>query len=402
MHSIPRRSSERPRGAASASGLARRSRAALRAIHLWLGLTVGLLFAVLGLTGSALVFYVEIDAWLNPSASEAVSTPAPDWSSAAWDRSLATVERTWPGRQGQWRFEATGRQEPIPARYYSEAGGHARSQMVWLSADGAQVLRQDQWGEYLMTWIYDLHMNLLAGDTGKQVAGWSGIGMVLLLVTGLAAWWPRGSWRKAVAFKRHAVPLRRLRDWHKLSGLWSLLLLLLFAATGVMLALPRERDWALTRVVGQVDAAPTPVSASPPGRRIPIARALDAARRALPDARLAWIEVPGKPDGVFRIRVQVPGDPSRRFPRSYVFVDQRSGQVLAVIDARRAGGATTVANWLHPLHDASIGGTATRVLAFVAGFVPAVLFVTGLLHWRRRRSARAQSSSSFQGIPHHA
>ena len=38
----------------------------VRRLHLWLGLGLGLLFAVIGLTGSALVFYTGIDAVLHP------------------------------------------------------------------------------------------------------------------------------------------------------------------------------------------------------------------------------------------------------------------------------------------------------------------------------------------------
>lgn len=383
--------------------MTRQFRSSLRAAHLWLGLTIGLLFAVLGLTGSVLVFYVEIDALLNPVGEVSQGNDAPGWQSNTWDNALATVEQTWPGRDGQWRFEVTGKPGPIPARYYAETGHHARSMMVWLSPDGTKMLRKDQWGEYLMTWIYDLHMNLLAGDTGKQVAGWSGLVMLVLLTTGLVLWWPRGSWRKALAFKRNAVPLRRLRDWHKLSGLWTLPLLILLVGTGVMLALPQERDWVLARAISRVDTAPSPISRIGPTERISIARALATARRELPEARLAWIEIPGKPDGVFRVRVQVPGDPSRRFPRSYVYIDQFSGKVLAVTDARQSSASNKVSNWLHPLHDASVGGTATRILALVVGLVPAALFITGLLHWRRRqRAARASihisTKSTFQGV----
>lgn len=360
---------------------------------MWLGLTLGLLFAVLGLTGSVLVFYVEIDHLLHPEIRSEPADAAPGWSSQTWDRALETVRARWPQSHGQWRFEVTGERAAIPARYYG-TGGHSHSLMVWLSPDGTRVLRGQTWGRYLVTWIYDLHMNLLAGDTGKKVAGWSGLAMLMLLLTGLAAWWPRGSWAKALAFKRRAAAIRRLHDWHKLSGLWSLPLLTLLVATGVMLALPQERDAVLVRSVGPVDRVPAPISREGHGQRIPIQTALDAAHRALPRARLAWIEVPGNAAAAFRIRVQVPGDPSRRFPHSYVIVDQYTGEVLAVQDARNSATSTTIANWLHPLHDASIGGLGTRILAVVIGLFPAALFITGLMRWlRRRRSARVRSST---------
>jgi uncharacterized iron-regulated membrane protein len=368
-----------------------RVRSLIRTIHLWLGLSLGSLFMLLGLTGSALVFYQEIDAALHPEIRVEATQPAPGWTAPVWDHALATVRRHWPDAQGQWRFEVTGKAGPIAARYYPSGPptDHMSARMmIWLSPDGAEVLRHDRWGDYAMSWLYELHMDLLTGEVGHKVVGWSGLVILLLLGTGVAAWWPRGSWRKALAFKRKAAPIRRLRDLHKLAGLWSLLLLLVLTGTGVMLALPKESDWLLTYIVGPVDAVPSPKSATTDGPQISIVRALAMAHRAMPQARLAWIEIPGPGDGVFKLRVQQPGDPSARFPHSYIYVDQHDGRVLAVLDAGRASGSTTINNWLHPLHDASVGGLATRILAVIVGLVPALLFITGLLHWRRRLRAR--------------
>ena len=52
-----------------------------------------------------------------------------------------------------------------------------------------------------------------------SLIGWTGLALLVLLLSGLWAWWPRGSWTKALRFKRHAHPQRALRDWHKLAGL---------------------------------------------------------------------------------------------------------------------------------------------------------------------------------------
>lgn len=374
--------------------MAGHTRSLIRKVHLWLGLSLGALFALLGLSGSALVFYQEIDALLHPAIrQEAAAAPAPGWTSPAWDRALATARTTWPDKDGAWRFEVTGRGGAIPARYYPPGGhsGHmAAPMLVWFSADGATVLRQDHWGDTAMTWLYELHMRLLAGATGELIVGCSGLAILLLLGTGIVVWWPRGSWRKAIAFKRDAAPIRRLRDLHKLSALWSLPLLLILVATGVMLALPEERDWLLARTLSPVDPMPRPESRSATGPAISIVRALAAAHDALPQARLAWIEAPGPGAGVFRLRMQQPGDPSRRFPHSFVHVDQHDARVLAVIDAERAAPATVVNNWLHPLHDGSVGGLAARILVMIVGVAPAMLFITGLLHWRRRSRARTR------------
>lgn len=368
-------------------------------LHLWLGLSVGALFVLLGLTGSVLVFYQEVDALLHPQIRVASAQPAPGWDSALWDVGLRTVRRQWPDRLGAWRFEASGEPGPIALRYQPPGHSHhGQRVMVWLTPDGTQVLREDEWGSYLATWLYDLHMDLLLGSPGRALVGWAGLVLLLLLLSGLWAWWPRGSWRKALHFKRGAVAIRRLRDIHKLAALAGLPLLLMLVVTGVMLSLPDESNAVLAHTVGPVHKLKAPASTADRGEPITIAQALAAARQAMPQARLAWVEAPGPGTGAFMVRVQQPGDPSHRFPHSYVYVDQYAGQVLAIQDRAHFGPANVINNWLHPLHDASIGELWLRIPVAVCGLIPLVLYVTGFMRWRRVRLARGRTHarSDFQ------
>ncbi|MFS0735635.1 PepSY-associated TM helix domain-containing protein [Sphingomonas sp. 1P06PA] len=365
----------------------------VRGIHLWIGLGLGGLFALLGLTGSALVFYVGIDAALHPAVRPPAIEAGPGPDSPAWDRALATGRARHPDPASTWSIEVTGEGGPIPARYYPPSrhhDHHSEREMIWFSADGRHIVRAEPWGGYLMSWLYELHMHLLAGEAGRLIVGWSGTVMLLLLLSGVAAWWPRGAWRKAIAFKRRAAPIRRLRDLHKLTGLGSALLLIILVATGVLLALPEVKAALIAAT-----PVPAPRSGSQTGRQIPIADALAAAQRALPDARLAFIDVPAADDAPFRLRMQVPGDPHRRFPGSFVFVDQYSGAVLAVHDLRSGTASVTISAWIRGLHDGSAGGLFGRCLAILIGLTPTLLFATGLLHWRRRTRRAPRPIISF-------
>ncbi|HEY1131377.1 MAG TPA: PepSY domain-containing protein [Roseateles sp.] len=363
-------------------------------LHLWLGLSVGALFVLLGLTGSALVFYEGLDAGLNPEVRVASTAPAPGWDAQVWDRALATVRSRWPERTGAWRFEATGEPGALAVRYQPPGGGHHGLRvMVWLSPDGTQVLREAEWGRYLMTWLYDLHMELLLHAPGRAFIGWAGLVMAALLLSGLWAWWPRGSLAKALHFKREAVRSRRLRDIHKLAGLIALPLLLMLVVTGVMLALPDESNAVLASTVGAPTKTPQVRSLAGAGVQVPLAQALATAHAAFPRARLAWVEAPGPGSGVILVRLQQPSDPSYRFPHSYAYVDQYSGELLATRDRDGFNTASIVINWLHPLHDGSVGGIGLRVLLAFSGLVPAMLFVTGVWRWRCRARAAQKNSS---------
>jgi uncharacterized iron-regulated membrane protein len=358
----------------------------MRQVHLVVGLSLGALFVLLGLTGSILVFYPEIDELLHPEIREK-SAAVPDW-----DRALATLRAAYPTKRGAWRFEVTGNSAAIPARYYNPpetAGQDFAPMMVWLSPDGSYVLRRDYWGDYAMTWIYDLHYRLLLGERAGTLIGYAGIILIILLLSGVWAWWPQGKWVKAFHFKRHAALLRRLRDIHKLSGLVGLPLLLLLTITGVMLALPKQSDAVLAASVGPLTPRPKPTSQTNHGKQISVAAALQVARTTLPQARIAWIEVPGEGNDAFRLRLQQPGDPSRRFPHSFVWIDQYSGAPLAIVDTARDSRSSVINNWVHPLHQGSVGGLAIRLLTALAGLVPLALFMTGWQRWSIRRTRKS-------------
>lgn len=354
-------------------------------------MTLGALFALAGVTGALLVFYVEIDRALHPEVQVAGRA-----GPAAWDAAAATLHRAFPERAGPWRLELTGQEGAIPARYYhprERATGHAPL-LVWLSPDGRRVLRQTFWGDGGMTWIYDLHYQLKLGVGGEQLFGWAGLALAGLLGSGLWAWWPRGDWAKALRFKRGAVAVRRLRDWHKLTGLAGLPLLLVVTLTGVLLALPGPAEAVLVPLLGAGQAPPPALVDSGPGTDagygadIAPSRAVALAEAALPGGRVVWLELPGTGQGAYRLRLAQPGDPSPRFPHSWVLVGRHDGRVAATIDVTRGGAMDTLRKWLHPLHDGSAGGLALRLAVLLSGLAAPALFATGAWRWAIRRRRR--------------
>lgn len=360
-----------------------------RRIHLWLGLSVGVLFTIIALSGAILVFYNELDSAFNlPATSASQADLAPDY-----DNALQTLRAAYPDKTRSWRFEVTDNGGVIPARYYNPAetaGEDFAPMMVWLSADGSTVLRRDFWGQYFVTWTYNLHFRLLLGKTGGIVVGYLGLACTYLLLSGLIAWWPKaGQWPKQLRFKRRTNRVGLLYDWHKTLGLISAVPLLLLCITGVMLALPDESRFVLEPVFGpsQYASFQSDNTTSAPPTILP-ARALTIAEQALPGSKGAWIETPDAegPRDHYRIRLQADGDPSRRFPHSYVYINGVSGKVMEVFDYHQQGTTNTIMNWLHPLHDGTFFRLAGRLLWTLSGIVVLALFGLGLWRWRVRNT----------------
>src|SRR5690554_372525 len=85
-------------------------------IHLYLGLSIGALLVLLGLTGSILVFYLEIDQLLHPQLQP---TTVP-YELPSQQAILDALQQAHPSRQDPWRIEQPLHADwPIMARYYT-------------------------------------------------------------------------------------------------------------------------------------------------------------------------------------------------------------------------------------------------------------------------------------------
>jgi len=374
-----------------------------RRLHLWLALLLGAPFALLGLSGSVLVFYTELDRVLNPALA---------WQPAqgcvtTWEPVLQALRRAEPQRERGWRIELPeGGCGSITARYLrppERAGAFFAPRLVSLRADTLEPVAQRYWGDFAATWLFDLHYTGLAGAAGRTVIGLLGLGLGLSLLSGLALWWPRSArqWRAAWRPKAGAARARRTWDQHRLAGLYALPLLLLLALSGALLALPEWVDPVLARWSKPLPV-PKAVSALPTDGRthISLDQALTAARMRFPAAAARWVDTPDGPSGTYRIRVQQPGEPSRRFPKTWVVIDAYNAQVLGVRDPHQEGAGDAFLAWLHPLHNGEAFRLPGRILACVTGLVLPFLWITGLRRWRdRARGRRAAATHASTAGP---
>ncbi|TXC66945.1 PepSY domain-containing protein [Piscinibacter aquaticus] len=306
----------------AAAHLQARRRARL-AVHRWLGLVFGAAFVLLGLTGSLLVFYTELDALLNPRLAR---RPA-DGTVQRYDPVLAALQAAHPQRHGSWRIELPPRgQGLVTARYlrpHETAGEAFAPLLVTVHPTRYEVLASRFWGDTAMTWVYDLHYTLLTGEAGRWVVGGFGVLLAASLSSGVWLWWPTPGQRAAAwRLKRGAARPRVVFDLHRLSGIYPLLLTAPLALTGVVLARPEVVEPAVAKLSPPLTV--TPPRAEAPHADAPfigIDAALQCARERFPDGVPRWIDSPEPATGSYRIRLQQPGEPSERFPRTLLWID---------------------------------------------------------------------------------
>jgi uncharacterized iron-regulated membrane protein len=363
--------------------------------HLYLGLGIGGMFALLSLTGSVLVFYIEIDRWLTPELRIVVPEAQPP---ASLQEMINALQQAHPQREHSWRLEIPQRDdEALVARYYRAEETIHLDFAPLISAVNPytlQVVSNRFWGQYPMTWLFDLHYTLLLGADGTTLVAVAGLLGLLSLITGMVLWWPStGRWRKALTWRWRRGSARQIYDLHVLPGVYSVVLLFLLTVTGIILARP---DWftPLLEKTGALYQVPTLNSVRAAGQqRLSADVAWTAAQAVFPDAQLRWLHTPETDDGVYFMRFEQAAEPGRRFPISRVWVDQYSGEVLASFDPLSAGFADTFMAWQHPLHNGEAFGLLGRLLVALSGLLPTVLLTTGIIRWRQKSVASRQKST---------
>lgn len=323
-------------------------RRALFQIHLWVGIAAGLYIVVSCVTGSALVFRIEIQRALYPRLF-APGAPGPVADVAAV---VESVRAAYP------RGRVAGVDAPTEARptYLAYVTVDARSRTVLLDPVTAAVLGELPDHSWLRT-LQELHFDLLAGRPGRIVNGLGGLLILVLCVTGLVIWWPGiASWRRAFVVDFRPGWRRVNWDLHSATGIWSLVLIAMWAATGAYYGFPRQ-----------------------------FRALIDAARRHMPNHHLARIVAPTNDRGAFQVMFsEVQPTPVGVRDLIPVYLDQHTGALLGKPRRPTRTAGDVIVAWIGPLHFGSFGGTGVKILWCVVGLAPPLLFVTGFIMWWTR------------------
>jgi uncharacterized iron-regulated membrane protein len=314
-------------------------------LHRWSGGFIGLLLAVLGLTGTILLWE---DAWVSlPGAKDPVIERV--------ETMAAIAERA--AAQGATRI--TFASEEIGLHQVAGEGGAGS----YVTQAGMTVASwQSQW-ERPELWIFDFHHHLFSGETGETVAGIAGICGLLFVVTGSILWW-----RSRRAFRWRLWPQRfqpgPLVAHHRDIGILVSPLLLISFLTGIGMVFPSASRVALSPF-GKLEARAKPPEAEPATGRAPIGAMLAEARARFPEAEIRRLTIPAKPDAPYAVRLRQLFEWTPN-GRTTLFFDGR-GQLLKVDDPATASPATTIFGTLYSVHSGKCGGLIWKLLMTLSG-----------------------------------
>lgn len=318
-----------------------------KAIHRWLGLTVGALAAVLGITGAFLAIDPVQQAWQAPAAMH--------------DLPVATlVERV----SGTVPHAEEIRRLPSGAIVvYSFAGDQPQASYVD-PADG-RVLGAWQ-ASTLPRWIKNLHRSLLLGDAGRWGAAGTALAMGLLCISALVLLLRRmGGWSRMAGRVRGTLAQRI----HVVAGRVVLAVLCLTSLTALTMS-------ASTLGLVELDTRAEPEVLSVVTDKPVVPGSQPAALQGIAVQGLRKLTLPSAtdPEDTWKIATA----------EGQGWIDRYSGQMLAWQDATFA---QRVYDWAVVLHTGEAAWPWAVVLGFVGASVLLFWLSGAVIWWQARRQA---------------
>jgi sulfite reductase (NADPH) flavoprotein alpha-component len=384
-------------------------------LHWLLGITAGVVLAVVGVTGAMLSFEHGILKAINPGVMTVEARPA----ALPPAELLARVGAQWPDRAIQSLAlsadaEDAARVSFAPAPGSVAPGGRARGETRYVDPYTGALLPAPR-GQGFFRTTMQIHRWLAADAVGKQIVGASTISLVFFCLSGLYLRWPRKwlDWRAWLKLDWAQKGRSFLWHLHSVVGTWVLAAYLVMSLTGLFWSY----DWYRSGLYA-ITGTPVPAGRggpAPPGGSAPRGADGAAATRAeraspldttalfaafdaaVPARSVVTLRLPGAAGQPAEFSYQDPDPPHGRANNRLV-LDAATG---AVVQHERYDdkptGQRLMASML-PLHSGEYFGLAGLVLFMLASLLMPLFTISGwMLYLDRRRKKAAVRAAATAG-----
>ncbi|WP_120969652.1 PepSY-associated TM helix domain-containing protein [Comamonas sp. lk] len=358
-------------------------------LHRWFALSLGWILILAGLTGAVLIAAQPLDRWAHPELFKASAATQTATQAAALAPILEQAHQEFGGK-ATLRFKLP--QQAGDSLWLRVQSPSWRGTVYLNPVSGEEQGRRGE-TEGFVNILFKLHSTLLLETDGKAILAWTALAYVLLLLSGVILWWPKrwpGNWR--IVLNKNLM--RALFDLHRMGGVVMGLLIAVSVVTGAYMAWRPLGD-VLNALSGstavkapKLPADPSAAALAPPS----LDAMLASARAAMPDGQASFVQIAANTKQAMRIRFRIPGEPHPNGISS-VWLDPRTGTVLAVQRWHELDTGAAAVAIAYPLHTGELGGVLLEIITALTGLVLAGLGLSGVWLWWQRRKARTLARS---------
>lgn len=352
-------------------------------VHLWIGLTVSLLFFIVAFSGALYTWAPEVSRIIYHEAVEPQSAPIVPVSTLK-----ATLDREFPSgdfRTAFYRDEATAVQVLL---YGNGTYYHAN-----LNPYSGDLLHIQDMNTGWLNYLKFLHRNLVLGDIGREIVHWVTLLFLVMLISGLVLWWPanKRARKGRLTIKWTATPKKLNYDLHNVLGFYATWIAIFCVITGIFWGFEVVKD-SLRSLTGEdeivYDQPVSQVAAKTDGfDHFAVLDSLATwARQEFPGKSIR-ISNPHREDEAVNLSVIQPNP--LVYKTDHYHFDRYTGASISGHFQADLHGKTSsyqkINKLVYDIHFGTVLGLPGRLLVFFACLIAASLPITGFWVWLGKR-----------------
>ncbi|MBG86564.1 MAG: hypothetical protein CMO80_06655 [Verrucomicrobiales bacterium] len=366
--------------------------------HFYSGIFLAPIILVLTITGAIYIFKVELDPIVHPGRF-IHELPAANASTNLVATLMETAEAGHPGYDA---YEVEVPRDPARAVIVrlkpKDEGRQPRLLITTLNRHNGELIDSWDFDKEFFRVVVNIHRHMMIGIPGRILTELATCWTVILVITGLYLWWPRGReklmgiWLPRL---RKAKLYVILRDLHSVIGAYLSLFLLAIAFTGLFFAMIWGMGYYVAGIVSSGDALrPTESKMIEGAKRVSVDEAIRAAEEHYWGSPYLAVTLPEDEKGSFRL---VETDMVQITRTVGYDVDQYSGTLL------KKQSFSEFPRWLqgrmlaYTIHTGEIFGMPTKIIAMITCVGSTFFIITGVWMWLKRRP-RGKSGFPSGGV----
>ncbi|MES2520431.1 MAG: PepSY-associated TM helix domain-containing protein [Bacteroidota bacterium] len=381
-------------------------------IHLWLGLSSGLIVTIISITGCIYVFEDELKLFFFKDKIY-VDVPFGGHKkpiSELYKIAQATVGKEHPIQNIEIPIEANRSVTFRPtikrnSKAYTYFGELEYFKMVYMNPYTGKVIANEDVKFEFFRIVLALHRNLLLRkEIGSLITGIAVLIFVIILISGIVLWLPQNvaALKRRLSFQwKYTTKWKRKNyDLHNILGFYSSFFLLVIALTGLTWSF----DWVENSVAWVTNAGAKTKKLKPvlsdtlqPTRKVlPLDRMYSQVVKQNQNAEMFSINIPKEKKGV--VNFWVYENEQLNYNRTQYQFDQYSAKLLMTNTFGDKNNGDKLKAMNYDIHTGRILSLSGKIIAFLASLISATLPITGFLIWlgKRNKSKKIIKIQSMQ------
>lgn len=367
-------------------------------LHLFLGLSSGLIIFIISITGALYAFKDEVEALtLSYKKVDAKNQEMILPSEAISIGKKANPENTIHGVIYRKPTDA------LEIIYYQPEPFYYGS--TYINPYSGELIKKVDFLKTFFGFIRRGHATLWIPNKiiGYTVVAIGSIIFVIMLITGIILWWPRkNSSSKSFGFSKNKKSIKKL-EIHKVIGFYTSFLAIIIVLTGLSWIL-KSLDKAMYKAMG----GEKEITWNPPISDTTFAGSLSYTGNPIDilykefkkqNSNLQFIELHLVDNDTSAILVELNRDPSSTRKTDYLFFDQFTLQRIKTDHFYGSYDDALIPDKIrrayYDIHSGNILGFPGKILAFLVSILCASLPITGFMLWWNKRNERKNFVKQF-------